>query len=83
MNQAMDQSSIQGRPGLHFEHLRQIVRLRRASGWLGIAAVMAALAFYQLHRKDPALFEAADTCTAHQTTDAGAPATGAVQACLN
>lgn len=64
---------MQGRPGLHIEHLRQLVRLRRASGWLGIAAVITVLAFYQLHRKEPALFEAADTFAAHH---AAAPAHG-------
>lgn len=48
------------RPGLHFHHLRQIVRLRRASSWLGILSVVAVLVFFQLHRHDPALFQAAD-----------------------
>lgn len=69
----MEQNSMQGRPGLHVEHLRQLVRLRKDSGWLGIAAVIALIAFYQLHRSEPALFEAADTCAAHH---AAAPAHG-------
>ncbi len=69
----MEQNSMQGRPGLHVEHLRQLVRLRKDSGWLGIAAVIALIAFYQLHRSEPALFEAAHTYAAHH---AAGPAHG-------
>lgn len=61
------------RPGLHFQHLRQIVRLRRASSWLGILCVVAVLVFFQLHRHDPALFQAADPYAAQgATTPTGA-----------
>lgn len=66
MKRTMIPNNIHERPGLHVEHLRQLVRLRKASGWLGIAAVMGALVLYQLHRKEPALFEAADTYAAHR-----------------
>jgi putative copper export protein len=69
----MDNKSIHERPGLHIGHLRQLVRLRKASGWLGILAVVATLVFYQLHRRDPALFEASRPFAMH-----GHPGSGSV-----
>lgn len=62
----MDTNSMHERPGLHIGHLRQLVRLRRAGGWLGFFALIAALAMYQLHRDEPALFESAHGYTMHE-----------------
>lgn len=69
----MNERIQEGRPGLHFEHLRRLVQLRKASGWLGIVALVAALAFYQLHRKDPALFESSGERMAHAGTAVTGP----------
>jgi hypothetical protein len=59
MIRAMDNDSIHERPGLRIEHLRQLVRLRRASGWLGILALTALLILRGMDRMDPDLFRAA------------------------
>ena len=55
----MNNNSIEVRPGLDVEHLRQLVRLRRASGWLGILAFVGLLALRGMDRMDPDLFKAA------------------------
>lgn len=52
-------NSAHVRPGLHVEHLRQLVRLRRASGWLGILVLAGLLALRGMDRMDPDLFRAA------------------------
>ncbi len=52
-------NTIDGRPGLHVEHLRNLVRLRQASGWLGILAFTGLLALRGMDRMDPDLFRAA------------------------
>ena len=56
---AMNNNSIHERPGLHVEHLRQLVRLRRASGWLGILAFTSLLALRGMDRLAPDLFRSA------------------------
>lgn len=55
----MNNGGIHERPGLHIEHLRQLVRLRRASGWSGILAFAGLLAWHCMDRMDPDLFRAA------------------------
>lgn len=51
-------NSAHARPGLHVEHLRHLVRLRQASGWLGILAFTGLLALRVMDRMDPDLFRA-------------------------
>ena len=55
----MESHSISEHPGLRIEHLRQLVRLRRASGWLGILAFTGLLALRGMDHMDPDLFRAA------------------------
>jgi hypothetical protein len=52
-------NSVHVRPGLHVEHLRHLVRLRQASGWLGILAFTGLLALRGMDRMDPDLVRAA------------------------
>lgn len=61
----MNDRNVDGRPGPHHEHQRQLARLRRSSGWLGLLILIAVLVFYQLHRSEPALFQAADVRHEH------------------